>query len=80
MAANTSYDMVIVGGGPAGCAAAIAACRKELRTLIIERCDTPEPSACAGWLGPAAARVCQDCGVDAAAAGVKFSGMRLRSW
>ncbi|MCK4342904.1 MAG: hypothetical protein KAY37_14415, partial [Phycisphaerae bacterium] len=49
-------------------------------TLIIERCDTPEPSACAGWLGPAAARVCQDCGVDAAAAGVKFSGMRLRSW
>lgn len=30
-----TYDLIIIGGGPAGCAAAVYAARKELKTLLI---------------------------------------------
>ncbi|MDD4690159.1 MAG: FAD-dependent oxidoreductase, partial [Eubacteriales bacterium] len=33
---NDSYDVIVAGGGPAGCSAAIAAARKGAKTLIIE--------------------------------------------
>ncbi len=32
---QNKYDLVIIGGGPAGCAAAVYAARKQLRTLLI---------------------------------------------
>lgn len=35
---NTTYDLVIIGGGPAGAAAAVYAARKQLKTAIV----TPE--------------------------------------
>ncbi len=36
-AAQTSYDLVIVGGGPTGLTTAIYAARENLRTVVIER-------------------------------------------
>ena len=35
---NTTYDLVIIGGGPAGAAAAVYAARKQLKTALV----TPE--------------------------------------
>lgn len=32
---SMTYDLIIIGGGPAGCAAAVYAARKELKTLLI---------------------------------------------
>ncbi len=79
-APRTSFEIVIVGGGPAGCAAAISARRQKLHALIVERDALPGQGTCPGWLGPAAIRGCRECGVDALAAGVEFRGLRLRSW
>lgn len=42
---NDSYDIIVAGGGPAGCAAAIAAARKGAKTLLIEA------SGCLGGMG-----------------------------
>ena len=33
---NDEYEVIIIGGGPAGCAAAIASGRKGAKTLLIE--------------------------------------------
>jgi len=77
---NTEYEVLIVGGGPAGSAAAIVATQRGLRVRILERYAAPRPGQCAGWLGPGALARLQAWGVDAAALGRPFSGLRLRSW
>lgn len=78
--AEDNYDIVVIGGGPAGCAAARAARRRALRVLIVEQHARPQPRSCPGWLGPAAIEVCQGWGVDVAAVGSAFRGVRLWSW
>ncbi len=78
---SPAHDILIVGGGPAGCAAAIVAARHQLGTLLIEPMETPCSPCCAAWVGPAGVRMCQQLGVDAAAAGaVEFRGVRLWPW
>ncbi len=48
-------DVLVAGGGPAGCAAAIAAARQGLRVLLVERQSVLGGTATAGlvahWLG-----------------------------
>ena len=35
MSTSTTFDLIIIGGGPAGTAAAVYAARKQLKTLLI---------------------------------------------
>ena len=42
---NDEYEVIIAGGGPAGCAAAIAAARRGAKTLLIEA------TGCLGGMG-----------------------------
>lgn len=77
---KTGYDVVIVGGGPAGSAAAIGAIERKLSVLVVERGQDRRPGTCAGWLGPSAIQACAKAGVDVATVGAEFTGLCLRSW
>jgi hypothetical protein len=48
---NYNYDIVIVGGGPAGCGAAIAAARRNDSVLVVERFNCLGGMATSGLLG-----------------------------
>ncbi len=44
------YDAVILGAGPAGCAAARLLAERGLRALLLERCKLPRYKSCSGQL------------------------------
>ena len=69
---------VIVGGGPAGAAAAIALARAGLSPLLIERDATPREAVCGEFLGPDAAAALRRLGLDLPALGaVSLTRLRL---
>ena len=56
----TDWDVIIVGAGPAGSAAALGAVGAGARTLIVERADLPRYKRCGGGLTGAAVRALRD--------------------
>src|SRR5579863_8100226 len=52
MACMTDFDVLVVGGGNAGCAAAIASARHGARTLLVERYGFLGGTATASMVGP----------------------------
>jgi flavin-dependent dehydrogenase len=46
MEVNTTFDLIVVGGGPAGCAAAITAARAGASVLLFERGRFPRHKVC----------------------------------
>jgi menaquinone-9 beta-reductase len=46
MTKASGYDLIVVGAGPAGCAAAITAARNEARVLLLERGNYPRHKVC----------------------------------
>src|ERR1700733_12119377 len=44
--ANKPFDLVVIGGGPAGTAAAITATRSGARVLLLEAKDFPRHKVC----------------------------------
>lgn len=49
---GTYYDAVVVGAGPAGCAAARRLAAEGFKVLLVERERLPREKACAGFLSP----------------------------
>jgi menaquinone-9 beta-reductase len=47
-----SYQVVIIGGGPAGSACARSLGEADIDCLIIDKVDFPRQKICAGWLTP----------------------------
>ena len=47
-----NYDVIIIGGGPAGLFAGIACARNELRTLVLEKQTYPIDKACGEGIMP----------------------------
>jgi len=47
-----TYDLIVIGGGPAGCAAAISAARFGASVLILERSCFPRHKVCGEFVSP----------------------------
>jgi flavin-dependent dehydrogenase len=71
---------LIVGGGPAGSAAAIALARAGVAAELIERTDGPHDTVCGGFLGWDALAALEGLGLDPEALGARpISRLRLVS-
>jgi geranylgeranyl reductase family protein len=46
------YDVVIIGGGPAGSSCAWRLCRAGLNVVVCDRAVFPRDKVCAGWITP----------------------------
>ncbi|WP_304413759.1 NAD(P)/FAD-dependent oxidoreductase [Sphingobium sp. EM0848] len=68
---------LIVGGGPAGAAAAITLARAGVSAHLVDRHDGPHDGVCGGFLGWDALAILRDLGLDVAVLGARPIG-RLR--
>lgn len=62
---------LIIGGGPAGCAAAISLGRAGVTPELIERSEAPHDKVCGGFLGWDALAALERLGIDVAALGAR---------
>ena len=59
-----SFDLAIIGGGPAGTAAAIAAARSGARVLLLERGRLPRHKVCGEFISPEGVTLLASLGLD----------------
>jgi flavin-dependent dehydrogenase len=71
-------DVLVVGAGPAGALAALAAARAGARVTVAERATFPRPKVCGSCLSEAGIGALRDCGaMDALAGAVRLRAVRL---
>jgi menaquinone-9 beta-reductase len=74
----SATDLVVVGGGPAGLAAALAARRRGFDVVVVDRGRPPIDKACGEGLMPDGVAALRDIGVDVGRSlGYPFRGIRF---
>lgn len=75
---DSIFDACVVGGGPAGLAAAIALQRRGLRALVLDHALPPVDKACGEALMPDAIPALKELGIEPGASmGLPFRGIRF---
>lgn len=75
-----NYDLLIVGAGPAGAAAAYWAAKRGLEVLAVDKQHFPRDKTCGDGLTPRAVKELSDMGLDGAFAGWhRHKGLRVRA-
>jgi flavin-dependent dehydrogenase len=77
---NELWDVVVIGAGPAGCAAAIAARGNGLSVLLVERSKLPRYKVCGCCLSPGSLVQLRRLGVRVDAAGVPLRTASIGGW
>ena len=75
-----TFDVIVVGAGPAGAATAILLAERGLRVLVLDRARFPRPKICGEYLSPETLRVLDRLGVLKAvdhAGATPLAGMRI---
>jgi geranylgeranyl reductase family protein len=78
-ATTTSADVLVVGAGPAGSAAAYALAQAGLDVLLLEKTEFPREKVCGDGLTPRAVKSLVDMGIDTSEANgfVRNRGLRI---
>ena len=75
-----TYDLLIVGAGPAGAAAAYWAAKRGLEVLAVDKQHFPRDKTCGDGLTPRAVKELADMGLEGAFAGWhRHEGLRVRA-
>jgi len=72
-----SADVIVVGGGPAGSAAADRLAKGGAKVLVLDRANFPRHKLCAGWITP---EVVRDLGLDVTGYPHGFLSFRRLHW
>ena len=78
----TDADVIVVGGGPAGCSTAWSLARAGVDVLLLDRARFPREKTCAEYLSPQASRLLAQMGALAAcedAGAAHLAGMIIRA-
>ena len=79
---GSSWDVIVVGAGPAGAVAAFDAVRSGHRTLLVDRQSFPRDKACGGCVNRRSLGVLQSLGLGRVVDGlpaVRYTGLTLRT-
>lgn len=77
---GSSYDCVVVGAGPAGSAAAIAAQRAGLHTALVDASPHGRDKTCGDGLTPRAVHALQELGLTEALPAYRNNGLKLHGF